>query len=36
MVQVMVVSQPEAASVALGRIYVEFIVQCLNSAFGRK
>ena len=29
-------TQPEMAYVALGRIHVEFIVQCLNSAFGGK
>ena len=29
-------TQPEMAYVALGRIHVEFLVQCLNSAFFRK
>jgi hypothetical protein len=29
-------SQPETTAAALGRIYVESFVQCLNSAFGRK
>ena len=28
--------QPETASIAIGRIYVELFVQCLNSAFDRK
>ena len=30
------ISQPETVSVALGRIHVEFFVQCLNSTIGRK
>ena len=29
-------TQPETVSVALGRIHVEFFVQCLNLTIGRK